>query len=204
MFRVSRFAAAVRRLGPWALLCLLAGCQPPTPLSRAGVSLAPPASWRPAPTDRWPVPGTPLAAWAGPNGASLVVYRQIGPALAEPAEPAAQGMLTGLATRLSNLPGLNETARRIERWGDEPACRLEVVAPGTGDALAPTGIGTPVAPRGQTLIPTHRVMIGIPGPQTIFLVWHAPESAQAELLSEIETIRQGFRYRQVPVSTASY
>jgi hypothetical protein len=93
----------------------------------------------------------------------------------------------GLANRLTNLPELKIVAKRTDKIAGEPAARVEVIAPGTGDALAPSGVGTPIAPAGKTLEPTRQVTVGIirsSGP--LFLSWHMPESAHARITPDIE------------------
>ena len=91
-----------------------------------------------------------------------------------PAPGVSAAMLAeALANRLTNLPELKIVARRTEKVADESAARVEVIAPGTGDALAPSGVGTPVAPEGKRLEPTRQVTVGIvrsSGP--LFLSWH--------------------------------
>lgn len=186
------FAAFAAGLAP--------GCQPDAPLARAGVHLSPPASWRPVARTTWPVPGTPLAAWSGPNGSSLVVYR----ALPIP-DGNAKGVAEALANRLSNLPGLELVVRRTEEWGKAEAGRVEAVAPGTGDSLAPSGTGVPAVRDGRELIPTRRVVLGFPRASApIFLAWHAPESANAELQEQVQTILQGLRLDSPQARHSSY
>jgi hypothetical protein len=195
MLGESYGSKTVRRFGLPVLFCLVSGCQPQSPLERSGVLLPPPPSWKAVPADAWPVPGTPLAAWSGPHGASLTVYRQSVAIAGSSPQAAAESALTGVANRFANLPGLTETLRRIETWGGLPAGRLELVGQGMGDALAPSGMGVPIAPKGQTLIPTRRVLVAVPGTQTIFLVWHAPESSRDELEVQIEAFHQAFQIR---------
>jgi hypothetical protein len=128
------------------------------------------------------VPGTPLSAWRGPDRALLVLYRTLPP----PSMSAAM-LVEGLTNRLTNLPELKIVARRIDKVADESAARVEVIAPGTGDALAPSSVGTPVAPKGKTLEPTRQVTIGIvrsSGP--LFLSWTMPESSHARIAPDIE------------------
>jgi hypothetical protein len=135
------------------------------------------------------VPGTPLAAWAGPEGSSLVVYRTL-PAPGASADSIAEG----LANRLTNLPGLSLEVKRIEEVGGLKSGRVEVVAPGTGDALAPSGVGTPIAREGITLQPTRQVTVAFPranGP--LYLTWHLPESAYAQVAPEIESTLKGLK-----------
>ena len=112
----------------------------------------------------------PLAAWAGPDGSSLVLYRTL------PAPGGSPAMIAeALANRLENLPELRLVVNRTEKVGETTAARVEVVAPGTGDALAPSGTGTPMAPAGKTLIPTREVTVGFHRPDaTLFLTWDSP------------------------------
>ena len=156
-------------------LVLIAGCQPAGPLARAGIAFTPPASWRPVEPTASQVPGVPLAAWAGPDGSSLVLYRTL------PAPGGSPDMIAeALANRLENLPELRLVVNRTETVGETTAARVEVVAPGTGDALAPSGTGTPIAPAGKTLIPTREVTLGFHRPDaTLFLTWVRPESSYA-------------------------
>jgi hypothetical protein len=141
------------------------------------------------PAASWPVPGVALAAWSRPGEASLVVYR----ALPVPGGQSADDLAEGLVNRLSNLPGLRVVARRTELIGRVTAARVEVVAPGTGEALVPSGTGTPIAPEGIQIRPTRRVMLGVARPSdTLWLVWHAPESSadvlEAELAATLKTL----------------
>lgn len=202
MFGDSYCTATVRLIGLSLSFCLLSGCQPQSALEHAGVALSLPPSWKTVPAATWPVPGSPVAAWSGPEGASLVVYSQPMPRSESSPEVVAQTILTGVANRLANLPGLTEKLRRIETWGGLPAGRLEVVGPGMGDALAPSGMGVPIAPNGKALVPTRRILVAVPGTQTIFMVWHAPESAREALEALVEDARQGFQIRSTGSSYA--
>jgi hypothetical protein len=164
------------------------------------LGIAPSAGWRAAPIASFNVPGTPVAAWSGPQGASLVAYT----ALPIPRGTAA-GVSEDLANLLTNLPGLRVVERRTETWDGHEAARVEVVAPGTGDALAPSGTGTPVAPPGRTLVPTHRVSLAFLRPSdTLWLTWHYPESAHAELAPQIEAMLRTLRVGSVPLASSSY
>ncbi|MGE3822100.1 MAG: hypothetical protein AB7I30_22020 [Isosphaeraceae bacterium] len=191
-FRLARGARATA--GLTVLSCVLAiptGCGPSTLLAGSGMEVRPPSGWVEAPLDRWPVPGTPLAAWSGPTGESLVVSRSL-PIPGGTAESVGRA----LTTRLSYLPGLSVVDRSTATVAGRPASRVEVVAPGTGDRLAPTGLGHPVAPEGRSLAPTRRVTITIPrSGDTLALTWHAPESAAEKLAEAVEatlgTIRLG-------------
>jgi hypothetical protein len=166
------------------------GCEQGDPLQRAGLTLTPPGSWRPVEPSRWMVPGTPLVAWSGPDGSSLVVYRTL-PAPGGSAATIAES----LANRLTNLPGLSLEVKKTEEVGGLTAARVEVVAPGIGDALAPSGVGTPLAPAGKTLQPTRQVTVAFPranGP--IFVSWHMPEEAHARLAPDIESTIKALRF----------
>jgi hypothetical protein len=93
----------------------------------------------------------------------------------------------GLANRLTNLPELKVMVKQTEKIAGEQAARVEVIAPGTGDALAPSGLGTPVPPAGKTLELTRQVTLGIMRSNgALFLSWHMPESAHARIAPDIE------------------
>jgi hypothetical protein len=180
---LTPFAGVIRTLGLILVVLSSGGCQPDAPLQGAGLALSLPDSWRAVEPSTWMVPGSPLAAWSGPEGSSLVVYRT----LPMPGGSAAM-IAEGLANRLTNLPGLALEVKRTEEVGGFPAARVEVVAPGTGDALAPSGVGTPLAPAGKTLQPTRQVTLAFArsgGP--LFISWHMPESAHPRLVPEIES-----------------
>ncbi|MFI5456144.1 MAG: hypothetical protein ACHRXM_11910 [Isosphaerales bacterium] len=173
-----------------ALLGLISGCQPAGPLGQAGVELTPPASWRPVEASAQIVPGVPLAAWSGPDGSSLVLYRT----LWVPAGTA-EMLAEALGNRLENLPGLRLLVKRTETAGGRAAARVEVVAPGTGGALAATGLGTPVEPTGKTLFPTRQVTLGFARPgDTLYLTWHVPESSYQQIAPEIQTTLDSLRF----------
>ncbi len=171
-------------------LVLSSGCHPAGPLDRAGITLSPPASWRPANPSASKVPGVPLAAWTGPDGSSLVLYRTL------PAPGGSAKMIgEALANRLANLPGLTVVVHRTETVGEITAARVEVVAPGTGDALAPSGTGIPTAPAGKSLLPTREVTLGFHRPEaTLFLTWNIPESSYERVAPEIETTLESVRF----------
>jgi len=185
-----RFWSALGALGfGWIVTLGLTGCQPSSPLENAGLSLAVPGAWRPVEPDRWMVPGTPLAAWSGPEGSSLSVYRTL------PNPEVTAPMITeALANRLTNLPELKLLVGKTETIAGQPAARVEVLAPGTGAALAPSGVGTPVAPEGETLVPTHQVSIAFArtsGP--LYLSWHMPERAHARIAPDIEAVLKSLK-----------
>ena len=182
MRRGSHVSLAIRVIGSCAVvLGLVAGCGPSTPLGRSGIALQPPSAWRAVSPGTWPVAGVPLAAWSGPAGSSLVVYRAL-PIPDGNAERLADGLVNGF----TNLPGLKVVARRTETCAGVNAARVEVVAPGTGDALAASGTGVAAVANGRTLVPTRRVLVGFARrSRTIFLCWHAPESAADALYDQI-------------------
>jgi hypothetical protein len=173
-----------------ALLGVMAGCQPRAPLERAGIDLKPPESWQPKKAATWMVPGTPLAAWSGPDGSSLVAYRTLWVPGAS-----AEMLAEALGNRLENLPGLKLLVKRSETVAGVPAARVEVVAPGTGDALAASGLGTPIEPPGKALIPTRQVTLAFTRPSgTIYLTWHMPDGSYDRIEPEIRATLQSLRF----------
>ncbi len=54
-----------------------------------------------------------------------------------------------MGNRLENLPGLKLLVKRSETVAGTQAARVEVTAPGTGDALAPSGLGEPIRRRAR-------------------------------------------------------
>ncbi len=198
----ARRASALGTLGlGWLLIVGSGGCQATTPLENAGVSLTVPDSWQPVEPLRWKVPGTPLAAWSGPEGSSLVIYQT----LPDPGATAST-IAEGLANRLTNLPGLTVRVRRTETLAGQTAARVEVDAPGSGAALAPSGVGTPVATEGKPLILTHQITIGFPRSRgTLFLSWHTPDQAHARIAPEIKAMLESLRLRaDTQQSTSHY
>jgi hypothetical protein len=171
-------------------LTVIGGCRPAGPQAQAGISLSPPASWRPAKPSAGKVPGVPLAAWTGPDGSSLVLYRTL------PA-PGGSAQMIGdaLANRLTNLPELKVVVHRTETVGETTAARVEVVAPGTGDALAPSGTGPPTAAAGKSLVPTREVTLGFQRQNaTLFLTWDIPESSYARVADDIKATLESVRF----------
>jgi hypothetical protein len=176
------------------LLLASAGCGSSATLDALGISgLAPSGSWKPADPASFVVPGRAIAAWTGPEGSSLVVYR----ALPAPRTDA-EGLVREMTTRMENLPDLRVIKAGVRTVAGVSAAWVEIVAPGTGDALAPSGLGKPIAPEGKRLVPTRRVAIGIAGrDQIVWFLWHSPESAASSLATEVDaavaklTIRDG-------------
>ncbi len=172
-----------RRILALALLSPLLGCQPTAGNGTAGVPVEPPVAWKRVEPDTWRVPGVALSAWSGPEGSSLVVYRTL------PVPGGTPAMIAeGLVNRMENLPGVRIVDRRTESVGGTTAARVELVAPGTGDALAPSGAGSFVVPEGQTLVPTRQVTLGFLAPdRTIYLRWHVPDASFDRIAPDIRS-----------------
>ncbi len=159
-----------------------AGCGGGTALEDAGLSLAPPEGWRPVDPTESLVTGKPLAAWTGPEGMSLVVFRELWAPGAT-----ASSLAEGLANRWVNLPGLEVEACRVATIDGRPAARVDAVAPGDGRSWAPTGTGQAVLPGGATPVPTRRVAVGVPGRKgVVWLWWQGPEAASAIGLPQVD------------------
>ena len=110
------------------ILAVIPGCARGTPLERSGVAVTPPASWQQVRPTAWMVPGTALAAWSGPDGSSLVIYRTLWVP-----DGSAEMLLEGQANRLGNLPGAKLIVKRTETTaGGAPAARLELDCAGNG------------------------------------------------------------------------
>jgi hypothetical protein len=170
-------AATRARVAAGLALMMGTGCASRTPLESVEVVLQPPSGWTPVSPDRYLVPGETLAAWSGPSDSSLVVFRT----LANP-EGTAETLREEIVNRWSNLPEWTIASSGVETLGGAPVARIDVVAPGLGDALVPTGQGRPVAPEGREAIPTRRVALAFVRPaDTIQVYWHCPESAWPEL-----------------------
>jgi hypothetical protein len=173
-----------------ALLVVIPGCKPGTLLERASVAVAPPASWHSVLPTTWMVPGTPLAAWSGPDGSSFAIYRTLWVPAGSP-----EMLAEALGNRLANLPGLKLLVKRSEAIAGIQAARLEVIAPGTGDALAPSGLGQPIQPPGKTLTSTRQVTLAFIRPtETIYLTWHMPENSYDRIEPDIRTTLQSLRF----------
>ena len=176
------------------LLVLSQGCKPGTPIDRAGITVTPPASWHSVPPTTWMVPGTPLAAWSGPDGASFVIYRTLWVP-----DGSAEMLAEALANRLGNLPGVKLLVKRTEPSAGVQAARLELIAPGTGDALVPSGLGEPQKPADKDLTPTRQVTLAFVRPtNTIYLTWHMPAGSYDRIEPDIRSTLQSLRFDQSP------
>ena len=171
-------------------LIVIAGCQPAGALERAGLAVNPPASWRAIESPTRQVPGVALAAWTGPDDSSLVIYREL------PAPGCTPAMIAeALANRMENLPELRLVLKQTVTVAGTTRARVEVIAPGTGNALAPSAMGTPKAPDGKTLIPTRQVTIGFLRPtDTIYFSWNSPETSYSRIAPEIEATLGTIRF----------
>jgi hypothetical protein len=165
------------------------GCQPAGSAGIPGLIVSPPSTWKRIEPPAAAVPGQPLAAWSGPEGALLVIYRE----LPNPGGSAAM-VADALANRLENLPSLTIVEKRTESLAGSTAARVEVTAQGTGEALAPSGVGKPIAPEGKTLLPTRQLTVGfVRNHGTYYLRWHAPESSYDRIKPEIRATLDSLR-----------
>src|SRR5262249_41402999 len=131
-----------------------------------------------------------LAAWSGPDGSALVLYRT----LWVPGGTA-ESLTESLANRLDNLPGLDLKVRRTETLAGTTVGRVEAVAPGTGDALAASGMGTPLEPAGKTLIATREITVAFARPaETLSLTWRLPESSYQRIAPDIQATLESLRF----------
>jgi hypothetical protein len=172
----------LRRLLAASVAVLLAGCGG-DPRGQNAYGLSVPAGWQPWRRAAPPVvPGDVLEAHEAPPGGprgSLVVFRS-----GYVPETTAAQILVATRFLLLNLPSLEIKAAREIAVAGKPAVLVEAVADGTGDALAPTGLGKPVAPAGESLVRTRRAWVRIPrGPEdgTLEVFFHAPEAEYEKL-----------------------
>ncbi|MBI4606407.1 MAG: hypothetical protein HY721_30960 [Planctomycetes bacterium] len=177
-----------------ASLALAVGCQR-DPRTAHAYSLAAPVGWKPWSAGAPPVvPGRVLEAWespAGPAPGSLVVFRS-----GYLPETTAEQLLVQTRYLLLNLPGLELKAEKVVEAGGRKAALVEVAAPGSGAALAPTGTGKPVSPTGAPLIPTRRLWLRIPRePElgTLELLFHGSEAEEARLRPAWEAVIASLR-----------
>jgi hypothetical protein len=178
-----------------ALVVVIPGCNPGTLLERSGIELKVPTAWHSVRATTWMVPGTPLAGWSGPDGSSLVIYRTLWVP-----DGSAEMLAEALGNRLENLPGTKLLVKRSETIAGVKAARVEVVAPGTGDALVASGLGEPIQPPEKTLKPTRQVTLAFARPtETIYMTWHMPEGSYEQIEPEIRATLQSLRFRATAV-----
>jgi hypothetical protein len=174
--------------GSGLLVSLATGCLPRSGYSTtaqvAGVPV--PEGW--SPTAVGPeVPGVRLGSWTGPEGASLVLYRTL--AIPDP-DPVALGL--ELANRLTNLPEARVLRTETHNGPAGAFALVEVVAPGDGGRLAPSGLGVPKLDT-TPLVPTRQLSAGHPSPaRTLWLVAHYPDAAHERLGPVVEQILRGW------------
>lgn len=192
MVSASLRAPARVRLALACSLVLLTGClrgDPDDPTD--AVSLTPPAGWSAVAPAGPVVPGRCVSAWKGPGGSSLALVQT----LAVPRGDA-EGLVRELTTRLENLPGMRIVKAETRTKAEVKIAWVEAVAPGTGDALAPTGLGKATLPGGESPIATHRVQIGLPlRPATFWIVIHYPEADVAARSADVDSILKGLMFR---------
>ncbi len=174
---------------PSAFFCIgffvffISGCVGTNTESDARLILEPGSSWEPVDRQTYLVPGTPLAAWSGPGPSALIVYRTL---------PVPQGSAetsrTELSNRLLNLPELEIVVDQLESHWDLEVARVEVVAPGSGTRIAPTGLGRPILD-GVELIPTRRgeIILDQRG-RRLHICWIYPESEHEQLGPLVEDL----------------
>lgn len=177
------------------VLVFIAGCGVETPLQRAGVAVQVPQGWEPVAPETWPVPGTALAAWRGPNRSSLVIYTTL-----PIPKPNALALGREMTDRLLNLTGVEvEEQGSVTLYGNL-AARVQARGPGLGDCFVATSAGKASVPDGKTLETTQRVIVAIPRQQsTINLVWHSPAADAETLMSTIETMMIGLSLKPEPI-----
>jgi hypothetical protein len=97
--------------------------------------------------------------------------------------------------RLESLPETRLLVKQTETIGGVSAARVEAVAPGTGDTLAPSGLGTPVALDGKPLFPTRQITIVCARPgETVCVCWHLPEQAHERIAPDIEATKKSLKF----------
>jgi len=195
MHRKERLAV---RCALVALALSATGCGGPSPGATSSVQVDPGPGWTRISTTTPLVPGRCLAAWTGPDGSTLTLVRTL-----PIPRGTAEGLAAELSSRFENLPGMTREFAGVAKVGSVDAAKVVVVAPGTGGAIAASGLGTPIAPPGVTLIPTRRINLGFVRPDGAeWLIVHHPQPASPALTASIDAIVQGVTVRDA--SPASY
>jgi hypothetical protein len=181
-------------------LFAITGCGDSTPMGLAEVEVTPGSSWTAIALEKVVVPGKSIAAWSGPENASLVVLSSL-----PIPDPSAEGLAKETSTRWLNFPGLSIISTTNPSYGGVQASRVEAVGSGFGNTLAPMGTGKPVSPDGKPLIPTRCVSVSFPrGQDTLTLLWHYPASAQATFEPQVEATLKSLKIVNRATSTYSY
>jgi hypothetical protein len=174
------------------LLVTISGCgSDPTAYDPSRLSFDPGAGWTKAEPSSVLAPGRVISAWTGPEGSSLALVRTL---------PVPRGEAINLkmdfASRLDNNPELVFQKQETTTVGGQSAAWVEVVAPGNGSSLAPTGLGKPSVAPGETLVPTRRVSVGFNRPDAVYwLVAHYPEKARSTIGPAIEGVLRKIAFK---------
>ena len=121
------------------------------------------------------VPGVPLAAWSGPDGSSLVLFRTLpSPGGSRENDRRGRRQPARESAGLTLVVHRTETVGDIPRRGSKSSRRAPAMPwPPADPAFRPS-------PPGKSLLPTREVTIGIHRPEaTLFLTWNIPESSYA-------------------------
>ncbi len=184
MAAIGRNNDKFRSLAGWGLLLILGanlGCQAsPEELARAQAArVSVPPGWTPAaPSVSVPsVPGVRLAAWSGPDGAALILYRTLPIPEARPSALARE-----LANRLTNLPGVRVIRPDPSGTNPDTHALVEVLGPGNSTGMAPSGLGEPRSAAGGPLVPTRQLTaVQTAAEQTLWLTCIYPDAAHDRL-----------------------
>lgn len=178
----------VRLVVSVVLAAAIAGCQPSTAdeARREQARVHVPDGWTAA-SDAPSVPGVLLAAWSGPENATLTLYRTLGIPAPDPKPLALE-----LANRLTNLPEARVLRAEAIDGPAGPLAFVEAIAPGDGGRLAPSGLGVARLESGSP-IPTRQISVGRPGvARTLWLVAHYPDAAHERLGPVLEKTLRGW------------
>ncbi len=173
------------RHGIALLFLAICGCGAPEP----SVTLQPPAGWHTIPLHAVPVPGQALRAWAGPSDATLVLYRTL------PAPGAtAVSVVSALANRLENLPGIKLLKQEPADFGSLRGMRLDVDGLGYGGRMAASSTGTFDIDQTGQLAPTREVTVAaVLQSGVYYLTWHTKTEHAAQLEPDIKATLERVR-----------